>query len=436
MVHFDLFATLCTQLLRESKSMLKLVTMAFPVIILDEFQDTNLSQWQAIQELGKLCRVIALADPDQMIYDFLGADPSRIRNYIENFNPTLFDFGTENNRSSGTDIIQFGNDLLSGTNKNHQYKDVLVNTYTTRRANQHFENIKIYALERMKHLREINGENWSIAILVPSNSLMISISDFLNQEQHYTNGKILPKIHHNVSIDTAGPYLAANFIAGILECISMKNLSLDNMIINLREYILGHKGEDNISKKDSEFIKRLDKYMLNHESTYKNINQLTTELEKGLQQFSCVQLTGKIERDWVMIRNVLDGLQVDYIKRIVKDAKALRLLHKGSILSKALTDLWKQNDNYSNALEVVRESLIHEHFAMSTQKWEGFHLMTIHKAKGKEFDEVIIFEGRYQKIVYNENNLDQYRRNLRVAVTRAKNKATIFTSKEAPCCLL
>ncbi len=81
----------------------------------------------------------------------------------------------------------------------------------------------------------------------------------------------------------------------------------------------------------------------------------------------------------------------------------LRLLHKGSILSLNLSNLWKDYGNYSGATEAVRNALLQEHFSTSTRVWKGVHVMTIHKSKGKEFDEVFVYEGRYQgKIVRHD----------------------------------
>ena len=74
---------------------------------------------------------------------------------------------------------------------------------------------------------------------------------------------------------------------------------------------------------------------------------------------------------------------------------------------------------------------------MSTKRWSGVNVMTIHKAKGKEFDEVIIYEGLYHnRIVSKPDRVDQARLNLRVAVTRAKKHTLILTPVEAPCPLL
>ena len=62
--------------------------------------------------------------------------------------------------------------------------------------------------------------------------------------------------------------------------------------------------------------------------------------------------------------------------------------------------------------------------------------MTIHKSKGKEFDEVIIYDGLYQRIAKATQDPKICAQNLlvlRVGVTRAIRRTTILTPKRDTC---
>jgi DNA helicase-2/ATP-dependent DNA helicase PcrA len=57
----------------------ELVARRWPLVICDEFQDTNSEQWELLQLLSTRSRMVLLADPNQMIYTFIsGVGPKRL----------------------------------------------------------------------------------------------------------------------------------------------------------------------------------------------------------------------------------------------------------------------------------------------------------------------------------------------------------------------
>jgi DNA helicase-2/ATP-dependent DNA helicase PcrA len=120
-VCFDLFAEQVAILLHGSSKVRSLVSTMYPYIILDEFQDTSADQWRVVQALGMNSTLIALADPEQRIFEFIGADPERLNHFTAAFAPSVHDLAGDNHRSKGTDIALFGNDILSGKFRQDDY---------------------------------------------------------------------------------------------------------------------------------------------------------------------------------------------------------------------------------------------------------------------------------------------------------------------------
>jgi len=116
------------------------------------------------------------------------------------------------------------------------------------------------------------------------------------------------------------------------------------------------------------------------------------------------------------------------------EVRNIRLLERGGQLRKDLTQDWRDNGSYANAHAIVQQSFVQEHFAMGSKPETGVIVMNMHKAKGKQFDEVVIVEGwprrNKGKIVANLDRIvrnndrdeinDGSRQNFRVSVTRGR----------------
>lgn len=434
LLHFDLFAQVSADLLRKSQALCRILCDVYPTIILDEFQDTNEDEWALVQCLGQHSRLIALADAEQRIYEFRGADPQRIAQFIAAFTPGTFDFGSANHRSNGTDIAEFGNDLLSGANRGKQYRDVDVQRYGFYRGFHLLYHLKLQVLASIRRRDAAAAGDWSLAILVPTKQLMLQISDYLSSDADR-----LPKITHEVALDTAGPSLAASVIAALLEGGAAPDAVRGRLLSMLCVYVKGRKSDAAPSKDDLELVAAFEDFLATGTPGKRKKKYLEAVRRIVEQRFELV-LSGTPTDDWLAVRTLFESSGIDVFMQLAIDAKYLRLLHKGATLRSRLGEIWRDSSSYAGAEKAVRDALVQEHFTASVKEWKGIHVMTIHKSKGKEFTEVIVYEAPFQGRILRKDASDreagQSLLALRVAVTRAMKRTTIMTPKAEPCSFL
>lgn len=446
-VCFNMFATKVGELLHGSNKVRNLISTAYPFIILDEFQDTNREQWNVIKALGVDSTLIALADPEQRIFDFIGADPERLAHFKNEFHPSIHDLLKDNHRSKGTDIALFGNDILSGRFSKPKYDGIGVVAFPPN-ENQAFSNLIVQVLQARERLIKSGKHDWSLAILVPTKKMTRLVSDAF----HRPFGSLHP-ISHFATIDMDGPILAAEIVAYLLQQNS-HNMAFDELVDLMCNYYQGIGGSHPTKKAlntANTLRSALTKWHANivagKPPPGKNVLK---EIATTHQATTILKLSGDPDKDWRMVRASLDASNCPHLKKISDDVRNIRLLERGTQLRQSLIQDWLDNGAYKNALNITRRAFIQEHFSTTQKPETGVLVMNMHKAKGKQFDEVIIFEGWprrvKRKIVANpdrilNNNLrtrdmSQARQNLRVSITRAKNRTTILTPQDDPCILL
>jgi DNA helicase-2/ATP-dependent DNA helicase PcrA len=431
LLHFDLFASVAANLLWKSQALRRIICDAYPIIVLDEFQDTNADEWAFIKTLGTASTLIALADAEQRIYEFRGADPRRIGEFTEQFQPSIFDFGAENHRSDGRDITAFGNDLLRGTNRERAYNDVTVERYGFYRGLNALFPLKCTVLKRARAMEIANPGDWSLAVLVPTKRLMLQVSDYLGAS---SDG--LPSLSHDVLLDSEGPALAAVLISGLLEGGEPADLA-PRLIRDLCEHISGRRGGSEVPPQgDLDLVGALANFLRTGQVRGRKRQRIVEGAKSIGDARRALNLTGNPEQDWLAVRRLLAESGLEEYVQVAEDARYLRLLHKGAALRSRLSELWRAYGDYRGAPGAVEDALLQEHFVASVRDWRWIHVMTLHKSKGKEFTEVVILDGAYHRLLWpnaSDNEKAQALLALRVAVTRAMQNATIMTPKRDAC---
>ncbi len=89
------------QLLKDNPEIKKRMQDRFHYILVDEYQDSNVAQFELLRQLaGKDTYICAVGDDDQSIYRFRGAEVKNILNFSQNFPPTEIIRLEENYRST------------------------------------------------------------------------------------------------------------------------------------------------------------------------------------------------------------------------------------------------------------------------------------------------------------------------------------------------
>lgn len=212
-IAFDLFAPSAAEMLGRSRQILRLAAQRYPLIVVDEAQDTGQHAWHCIELLAPHVQVICLADMEQQIFDYLpGVGPERIAVIRQALKPMEIDLGSQNHRSPGTEILAFGNDILTGRIRGARYKGVSELTYNPK---THTWNVTLRrALAVLhRHIPAAAGEEcFDVAILLPNNKAALRISNALNALDG--EGKA---VTHKLLFDEAEAMLSARFAAFLLE---------------------------------------------------------------------------------------------------------------------------------------------------------------------------------------------------------------------------
>ena len=82
---FAQFGALTCKILQSSPNLAKAISHDYPVVILDEYQDTNYYQEQFVSSVLKESRGIFFADRYQMIYEFRGSAEERLKQLPEKY---------------------------------------------------------------------------------------------------------------------------------------------------------------------------------------------------------------------------------------------------------------------------------------------------------------------------------------------------------------
>jgi DNA helicase-2/ATP-dependent DNA helicase PcrA len=415
LIAFDLFPQNALVLLERSEYIRRLISKKYPLIIVDEAQDTGPEAWKCIELLSRNSQIICLADLEQQIFDHLpGVGPERILAIKAALNPLQIDLGTQNYRSSGTEIAVFGQDILLGQVRGAPYVGVSSVSYNPKTKGQNSAlRMSIGILHRA--IRKSTGSfARSIAILTHSGASAAKISAALNSGEK--------PVRHSLAFDEAEAILNARFAAFLLEPKSV-SCRLDDLACALELLASAKKAAGRASAtKWQEWALNVRAGKVSNAGFVQNVLGLIDTMRAN-------NLVGDPAKDWNFVKRELHKTQDKELIEVARNLDYLVAFNRGRLISAGLGGVWVRDGQYTGARDVLDTALAQDQMLNGVDDPPGIQVMTIHKSKGKQFDGVIVVrEGRH-----NGQNLESsfiwwgdvppYQRSrkiLRVAVTRAK----------------
>ncbi len=385
-------------------------------ILIDEFQDTNLLQYDLIKLLlNNNQNLFCVGDDDQSIYAWRGAKIENIINFPNEFNCEVVRL-TKNYRSNNA-ILEAATSVISN-NKNRLGKNLESFNYEI--PDQKI-NLKSFYSQEEESLwvadnisRKYNDQE-TFGILVRLTAQMRSIEDKL----------IKYALPYEI---IGGPrFFERKEIKDVLSYLKLANSQSDDLsferIINLPrrgigeqsiKVIIDHSRSNNLSFFES--LKDLAQ-----------LNKLTPSLISKTQPF--IDLINKISD--LINKTSLEDLGIfiieesGYLKMLENEKNKLKQIENESRIDnlKELVNALSEFENLDEFLEHV--GLVNENQKKTHQN--SIKLMTLHAAKGLEFDHVYLpgwEEGIFpssRALEQNSNKpLEEERRLAYVGITRAK----------------
>ncbi|MBC7473991.1 MAG: UvrD-helicase domain-containing protein [Candidatus Sericytochromatia bacterium] len=427
---FDDMLFYVVQILKNNPERLEYYQNKFKYILVDEYQDTNLVQYELIRLLGdKFRNICVVGDVDQSIYSFRNADFRIILNFKKDYSETKMITLDKNYRSTKK-IISLSNEIIE------QNKDRFPKNLTT--DNAEGEKIGIYDLneemmevlfviKQMENLRANKGYSFNdFTVLYRTNAQSRIFEEYFirNNIPHQVLGGF--RFFDRKEIKDILSYLKVIFnpedAINLQRIINTPKRSIGNTTV---EKLLDTSNAYNMSLWD----------ILN----FQNFDGIGPAAQKSIRQF--VELMKKLIQESHLISvSKLIQLIVDetrYIDELQKedeksDKEGSRVENVNQLINSAFS-FEIDSDDVSLEAYLSYVSLISDIDALDGES-NKVKLMTVHTSKGLEFPVVFIVglaEGIFpHSRSENHAEIEEERRLMYVAITRAKELLHITFARE------
>ncbi|HKL43159.1 MAG TPA: ATP-dependent helicase [Clostridia bacterium] len=409
MIDFDDMLIIALRVLEKHENILEFYTSKYKYIQLDEAQDTSIVQHKLIKLLSKNHNnVFMVADDDQSIYGFRGAYPKYLLDFKSHYKSGKL-FYLQHNYRSSFEIIDACQEFINH-NKN-RYNKKIVN------KNSKSKPIKIIEfsnnIERNQFLLNsiVADERTETAILYRNNISGLPLINLLEKENIPFNirGKNTNLFNHWL-IDDIKAFFNVILINQDIE-------SFERIYYKLNSYI--SKNMINYLKLNARGQSVFDCLIQNP-----SLKRYQSDTFRSLKE---IFLKAK-EQTPIEIINTIK-YELNYLNHL--DEYAARSNNHYENLKEKLQILEAIASKEASAFEFL-DRLNHLETIVKSHKnniENNIILSTMHSAKGLEFERVFIIDVKDSILPQSEQSLEEDRRLLYVALSRAKSDLNILHAK-------
>lgn len=410
------------KLFNSNKEVLDKWCRRFQYILVDEFQDTDNIQYDIVKKLASYHQqLFVVGDPDQTIYSWRGSNIDLILNIQDDF-PSLKNIILDQNYRSTRNILSAANSLID--NNKQRIKKDLFSTNELGNKIKYYESGSdgdqaVWISRQIQDLIQQNTNPNQIAILYRSNYVSREIEQKLI-------AKSLPykiyggfKFYQRKEIKDAIAYLRAFELLDELSIKRIINTPSRKISAETVNKVTQYCEINNIS-----FIQGLK------EADF--IDSLSSVAKNGIKAFLFMINKYRFfqeQKPWTIIEKMQWILDNSSYMGMLNEEK--KVTHSNSRLEN-INELYNAVEEFINSnpdstiIDFINEVSLYSSADDSSIE-DSISLMTVHTAKGLEFDYVFIASLSDEIIpsarkIDNEEQLEEERRIMYVALTRAKKQ--------------
>ena len=423
-VDFDDIILNTVKILSENPDVLSKYQDKFQYILVDEYQDTNNSQYLLINLLAQANRnLCVVGDDDQSIYKFRGANIGNILNFEDDYSDVQKITLDQNYRST-QNILDAANSVISN-NKGRMGKSLWTsngdgNKVFVYTGTNEYDEARYIARQIKKHFDE-QGSFSDCAILYRTNAQSRVIEEMLMRES--VPYKVLSglRFYDRKEIKDIIAYLRVvynpNDDVSLARIINEPKRKIGNATLEKARNIAREKETslyDVISHADDypEFKTAIKKLL--------GFSEIIQSLIKLKDTVTIEELTGRILND--------TGYMPTLVMEDTTESKT-RIENFGEFIS-VITEFEKNEETGNTLGEFLENISLVSDIDGYDENEDSAVLMTIHSAKGLEFPIVFLSgleEGLFpgMRSMESDDDIEEERRLCYVAITRAKEQLYI-----------